>query len=510
MSQPIDLGRRAILKAGGMGAALPPGVGSLARTALYSEMYTINVPVGTDVVETSGHSRLGTGAARYVATEELVPGADRFLTANRRWFKLSEETIRPEHFGALGNGVTDDAAALQAAIDYCVSLPGVRCARLDLSRAVYSIGKPLVVENAYQFRMVGAGSSSLILALPRLDGPILVVRDSADCWFTDFGLRGNHRLLDCVIIENNGAHSRTSHAMARNSFERLCLNPEIDNRGTGILFRHGFSIIDNQPFVDNNSENRFIDLTMFGCGESFIKIRTRNSLQNVISGCIFSNPPGSHQNVVGVETASLLVDGKEQGGGGFMMSDCIFQIHGGITKSSFDGGNCCLIRLRGSLLHDIIVTNTRGEDNCAILDVDLTGLKELAHRGIFFLNFENKGGVQGTIDEPVDFIRATSDVQPLQISLSNFHANEGRQHCSVRLHGRNVGLTFQGGIWSATNVIGEGTLVILGGSSSPGVVEIAPSIALAATTGWRALYRYRGRVIDGITGAVLPGGVGAR
>lgn len=96
---------------------------------LFSTLKTLEVPVGTDALQTGGWAAPGVGAARYVATAEALPAVGNGVwwttSTNGRTFKLSpEEAVTPRKFGAAGNGTGSDEAALQAAINYIQTVRG--------------------------------------------------------------------------------------------------------------------------------------------------------------------------------------------------------------------------------------------------------------------------------------------------------------------------------------------------------------------------------------------------
>lgn len=75
-----------------------------------------NAVVGTSTAEylrLAGYNASGDGGAslyKKSVTEPSHPG--KFQNAAGTWYELKEDFLRPEHFGAVGNGTTDDATAL--------------------------------------------------------------------------------------------------------------------------------------------------------------------------------------------------------------------------------------------------------------------------------------------------------------------------------------------------------------------------------------------------------------
>jgi hypothetical protein len=107
------------------GAALKGDPGSnVMAISLFTAASTLSIPVGTDVIQTSGYSTAGIGLARYgystVVNTAYVTANPRtsFISANGRGFRLAEPFITAPMFGAIGDGTTDDTAAIQAALNH--------------------------------------------------------------------------------------------------------------------------------------------------------------------------------------------------------------------------------------------------------------------------------------------------------------------------------------------------------------------------------------------------------
>lgn len=101
-----------------------PG-GNAMAVGLFTALGGLEVPVGTDLIQTSGHSAVGVGAARYAAVGAGPATAWRAQTANGRWFELLADGGRAtvQAFGA--RGVADDHAALLAALTWVQATGGV-------------------------------------------------------------------------------------------------------------------------------------------------------------------------------------------------------------------------------------------------------------------------------------------------------------------------------------------------------------------------------------------------
>lgn len=99
-----------------------PG-GNTMAIGLFAIASTLSIPLGTDLVQTSGSVVRGMGFARY-AYDDAVDAAyvashplSSFISANGRGFKIAENAVDPVMFGALGDGSNDDTPAFQAAQD---------------------------------------------------------------------------------------------------------------------------------------------------------------------------------------------------------------------------------------------------------------------------------------------------------------------------------------------------------------------------------------------------------
>lgn len=111
-----------------------PG-GNALSIGLWTGFGALSIPIGTDLVQSSGYGVAGKGAAKYVLDADqatVTSSGIRKKSANGRWFILAELEACPEHLGALMNG-GDDYAAL-----FAWGAIGDRYP-LGLSRAVYSV-----------------------------------------------------------------------------------------------------------------------------------------------------------------------------------------------------------------------------------------------------------------------------------------------------------------------------------------------------------------------------------
>ncbi|WP_422931899.1 hypothetical protein [Singulisphaera sp. PoT] len=123
------------------------------------------IPVGTDIVRTSGYSTVGLGEALYcydsAVNSAYVTANPRssFLDVNNRGFRLAEQEIYATMFGAIGDGVANDGAAIKSALDYCIA----RKITLHFPTGTYSIPNWGTYTPSGDLDISGSGSEYAIL-----------------------------------------------------------------------------------------------------------------------------------------------------------------------------------------------------------------------------------------------------------------------------------------------------------------------------------------------------------
>jgi hypothetical protein len=104
-----------------------PGANVLAA-GLFTELSTMSIPVDTDLIQTSGHTVAGVGAAIYSVGAIADPDASETAwstnSANSRPIYLAETEPTVYMFGAKGDNTNNDRTAIQAGNDYLESIGG--------------------------------------------------------------------------------------------------------------------------------------------------------------------------------------------------------------------------------------------------------------------------------------------------------------------------------------------------------------------------------------------------
>ncbi len=207
-----------------MSALLPlaPGVarsqvasGAL-DVGLFGDIAKTTVPDEVNLLRTAGYSRLGIGAARYVASSNSGATAFRAQSANGRWFELAEDVPTAHMFGALGDDNNNDAPPLQAFLDYVSDLGTARGGR---AMGVIPAGKfrcrtasgpvscILVKQNS---SIVNAGEI-IHAAGPAVGGTVQVGRSQDNIAFSGGIINANYQGNDnCIAIsglDSNGGQA---------------------------------------------------------------------------------------------------------------------------------------------------------------------------------------------------------------------------------------------------------------------------------------------------------------
>ncbi len=100
-----------------------PG-GNAMAIGLFTGLGAMTIPVGTDVIRTTGHHVAGVGGCYYARTATAVLKPWRAHDSSGAWFELiDEQMVTPQCFGAMGDGLTDDLAALHYASDWLNDAP---------------------------------------------------------------------------------------------------------------------------------------------------------------------------------------------------------------------------------------------------------------------------------------------------------------------------------------------------------------------------------------------------
>jgi len=141
------------------------GIISDLSIGLFVNASTLTIPIGIDLVQTSGYSTVGLGYGQYQydaavnAAYVIAHPYVSFISSNGRGFRLANDMVSPDQCGAVGGGnkVTgDDTAAVWAAQDYCFEYN--KTFVLPQGRN-YVIQEYRIISGKTNVRMIGYGGS---------------------------------------------------------------------------------------------------------------------------------------------------------------------------------------------------------------------------------------------------------------------------------------------------------------------------------------------------------------
>ena len=143
------------------------GVADVGNASAISAQYLATT---VNAIRTSGYSTTGVGAGVYAsdsqATSTLAAAHPRFCkqSADGRYWRLLPETsgfISVMQGGAVGNGSTDDYAAIQAAINYGLSLGG---ATIYFPAGTYKVNTTPTITHGKGINLLGEGPDRSIIS----------------------------------------------------------------------------------------------------------------------------------------------------------------------------------------------------------------------------------------------------------------------------------------------------------------------------------------------------------
>lgn len=175
------------------------------------------------------------------------------------------ESVSVKDFGAVGDGVTDDTAALQAAINYAANLSVGGTASgcvLDVPPGEYAISTTLVMPANLPFTLRGAGQGASKLRRLGGAGPVIECRSAStiEGLFFKGPVAGTSRGIHC-----NGANTAI---ITKNYFQNQVLGIELTSSYAVEIRSNVFDVCYNYGVVATTSaHNTMLELNnFFTCG----------------------------------------------------------------------------------------------------------------------------------------------------------------------------------------------------------------------------------------------------
>jgi len=431
-----------------------------------------------------------------------VPPSSAPSGASGAW-RRTRTDVTYEMFGAKGDGVydavhgtvsgTDDAAAIQAAINWCLRSGVVDCGQANgVPGKIYVTGTELLIDNAYTFTFGVFGET---IASPALTTYQLKIKDSYGTTVAG-AFNGNSGLFANIELENTAGHSRTSHAMGSQTFDRTDFNALCPGYGAQ------YNIYDNniQSGIPNNGSEGVFHLVQFRhMSVAGISSNNFNNLQNKWIGCSWDGVGGG-SGVACIESRSNLIGGVEYGGIGGAVIGGNADPHGGLSGATV-GNNCVFLRFVGRPAQDFHISGLQMEDYCALISWDSSGVTD--DTGIYAVNLTGmslKGGIDGTSASATGkFINVVTGRPTIKLNVHGVSAEQGRNFGAIYL-GSNVEMVWSGGIWAAPYLQGSGRATVIDPAMPFSTVVVDNTIDLTQIN-WKATVTYAGA---GGTAQVIP------
>jgi hypothetical protein len=224
----------AAIAASPLGVAIPAGsykiIGTV--TGIFYSFGVVTIVTGT-VNYISNLASLGTSTgSTFVSTTNGGTGSVTRTVAS----KLNE-TVSVKDFGAVGNGIADDTAAIQAAINYAISSGGIR---LNIPKGTYIVSSTIALAGLNNTFIYGDGQDNTIIKTNATTGDVFY--NSGNSYYNTF--------RDFTITSSV---TRTSGAMIhvkeerRALFERLKISKHFDGinfEGAEITYLKNSLIVD--------------------------------------------------------------------------------------------------------------------------------------------------------------------------------------------------------------------------------------------------------------------------
>ena len=162
------------------------------HSAAISDLRDLEPEFDGQQVELLGHTVKGIGGGTFYADSSSLAVDDNGVTIvtaeGNRWVRRFDGSVRPEFFGAIGDGVTDDGTACNAAIQYFKSL-GVPITEglslggrgLDWSGATFAVSRTLDLTGLSFYAFYGLA----LKAVAPFTGDALVRVNSDGVWYAN-------------------------------------------------------------------------------------------------------------------------------------------------------------------------------------------------------------------------------------------------------------------------------------------------------------------------------------
>lgn len=363
--------------------------------------------------------------------------------------------VKGAPYNAVGNGIADDTAAIQAAIN---AASGTSGKIVYFPTGTYKVSSTLTISATTGITLIGASTGSVLIQSTSAlsDLPILKLTDVRDSYFKQMTFRGLNIATrpKCAIQVNRGSGTGSTNSH-NNRFSDLYIGDPY------IGFQEGIRLTCD-PGKDTNNDIHTFENIIFSNIENYcMYIQHSNSLAHTISNVGFGSLTGT---------------GIYAEAGSFKMRDCWFYCPGGYD---FQLG---MDATQAQGYHPFIITNCGSESNGRILKTNGYDVE------VRFNGYARTGGYVGDANQ----IEINGDSTAL--SITGCRMFFGQPTNKLAINGSGCEVTITDSRISFTHLLGgaNGYLRFVNNFHDPGIVD---SSGLDST----CIFTHQGEVGGGFT-----------
>lgn len=223
----------------------------------YGLNFTSPIPLGVQMVYIRG------GAARIIGAPSDGTVTDSSAAPGSKLSNRINAIIYVDDFNAVGDGITDDSAAIQAAINYAKTFPDGAEVHFN-SKKKYAIGSQINVLNGVEQRVALRGNSATLLAKSGFVGNYLI-----SLGYTDASIQTHGLILSGLQINGNTSKTgvllqNANGALLADNFFQSCVNGIEMQTSYAVTLRDNKFQNTGQFGVWSNDDTKH--LTIDGCG----------------------------------------------------------------------------------------------------------------------------------------------------------------------------------------------------------------------------------------------------